>query len=859
MAEGQLSKLRHRFMQVARALLSFLIMRTVVVQFYRFFKLMFEGNVILERATTSMARLGGSMAYAQKQIEFIRQTAMRAPFDFNSILGASRLLVAYGKDLEKYLPILLDWAAALGVTSGELEGYAAAMGKIMAGSPYVMRILTTRAIGIDAWNAALEQTNAALPKAERYTQALEIALQRFQGQAEVLAGTMAGLKTNIGDVWVEIAREVGLASFARVRMALFDLYQQMRDVADNQRELLWQIGDRWGMIVARIIEVVKESRKVGTYWSRMAKLVRNVAVFLIGRALVGNIVRFVMQVWRGIILFRQMGTAGQLIVTALNLASLAAGVIAAEIMRAKTAAIDFRIALGDFTAGLQILASFAERDEKIFTREEEATLRAMSVGIKEITTKLSNMGRVYADIGKMKSEGGAAALLAPLTGGMAGLWAARRYWIAFQSSFKVDAVRPMMDEVDRFVDRAAPLMDDIFGDDTWGERVNAHARAIREMAAHYEATGIVPDEDEWNNASHAFTAELLSVIPKLEPYFELSEKTRAAAEANAESYQTQKDALEAMAFIMMEYEGHMMNIPGYAENTAEYTLDQLNMLKDQMHDIQGFLPLYQSIQKVLDDTAAIEDDRLKTLGEVFDKQMESWDYSVRIAEAQAKLTGNTEGYAAALENVIGQMEKWLDIEDPDRTQEQIDVMIEALLGYRVALEKTKDTQDELTLAQAAGFNIAMQMMQPLLGVIDAVMSGTQSMSEAFKNAIKQMVAYVIRLIVQLATLAVIMSALGLTSGGDLTGIRGALSFMSGGGLERAARGYRGWVNGPTLFLAGEGGQPEYVNIAPRNRVSGGGGGGDTIIIEGPVYDGEHFMRMVDDANFKLKRRKGGGF
>ena len=161
---SQMAMMARRFAQVGRALVSFLIIRTIGVQFTRFIRLMFEGNMVLEKATTSLQRLGGSLAYARKEIEYIRQTAMRAPFDFQSILGAGRLLAAYGKNLQRFLPILLDWAAALGATSGELEGYAAAMGKIIAGSPYVMRILTTRAVGMDQWKSALEATNRALPK-----------------------------------------------------------------------------------------------------------------------------------------------------------------------------------------------------------------------------------------------------------------------------------------------------------------------------------------------------------------------------------------------------------------------------------------------------------------------------------------------------------------------------------------------------------------------------------------------------------------------------------------------------------------------------------------------------------------------
>jgi uncharacterized protein YoxC/gas vesicle protein len=41
----------------------------------------------------------------------------------------------------------------------------------------------------------------------------------------------------------------------------------------------------------------------------------------------------------------------------------------------------------------------------------------------------------------------------------------------------------------------------------------------------------------------------------------------------------------------------------------------------------------------------------------------------------------------------------------------------------------------------------------------------------------------------------------------------------------AAAGYSGWVSRPTRFVAGEGGQPEHVQVTPRSAMAGGGGGG----------------------------------
>jgi hypothetical protein len=34
----------------------------------------------------------------------------------------------------------------------------------------------------------------------------------------------------------------------------------------------------------------------------------------------------------------------------------------------------------------------------------------------------------------------------------------------------------------------------------------------------------------------------------------------------------------------------------------------------------------------------------------------------------------------------------------------------------------------------------------------------------------------------------------------------------------AAKGFRGWVHGPTTFLVGEGGEPEFVDIKPKSKI-----------------------------------------
>ena len=843
-ASGQLAKLTHRFMQVGRALVSFLIIRTIGVKFGKFIQLMFEGNQVLEKAATSLERLGGSLGYAQKQIEFVRTTAMRAPFDFQSILGAGRLLAAYGKDLQTYLPVLLDWAAALGATSGELEGYAAAMGKIMAGSPYVMRILTTRAVGLDQWKAALEATNRALPKSERFTQALMIALQRFEGQAVILAKTMAGLRTNIRDVWVEITREIGLSMFTRIRSTLFGVYEGLRDIADNQREMLHQIGDAYGLIAGRLIIIVKESMKLGTYWNRVMVVVKNIALFLIARAMVAAVIRVVAQVGYAVAMFFRMKAAVMAVHGALLIVTLAVASLTKAIADAQLQVIDFRIALGDITAGLEIIESFSDREEKVFTREELSTLRSMQTGIRDIITALSDMGLKYAAIDKQ----------APLWNGLQG---AKNLWVQWRNSLSVDALKPMFEDLDEFVARAEPLMASLFGDDAWGARARGYVDALREMSVAYENSKIVPDADEWHTAVQNIGKEVLGIVPMLEPLVALSKKNVEAAEAVGATYKTQEVAMAAIGLIMEEYEAHQRGIAGYAENTAAFTTESLRALEGEMINLSGILPLHQAIERVAKNVAAIEKDRLKGLAEIYDRTVAEFEYVVRIAKLQAELSGDTREYAGVLQTVIDQVETWMVGIDKGTAEGlvQWNALREMLLVLGVEFKNVTAASDELSFSVYAGFTLMQQALSPFVSAFGAIADGAKAMKDAFASAAKGMVKWMLQLIAKLVVMVVLMSMFRVSSG-DMTGWQGALSAVLGGGLspERAAFGMRG----PSLAFAGGGPGSTFGDITPRAQPPARGRGDTIIHVHGPVYDGESFMRQVDVANYKLAGRKGGG-
>ncbi len=74
----------------------------------------------------------------------------------------------------------------------------------------------------------------------------------------------------------------------------------------------------------------------------------------------------------------------------------------------------------------------------------------------------------------------------------------------------------------------------------------------------------------------------------------------------------------------------------------------------------------------------------------------------------------------------------------------------------------------------------------------------------------------------------------------------------GNGVQLAAKGFEGWVNRPTPFIMGEGGEPEYVSITPRSKMNGGSGS-ITININAPVFGVDDLDRKIESAIQEIRR------
>jgi len=840
---GQLGMLNRRFLQVGRALLSFLIIRTVSIQLGNFFRLLVRGNTILERATTSLRRLGGSLGFAKKQIDFIRQTAMRAPFDFESILSASRLLVAYGQDLNKYLPILLDWAAALGVSAGELEGYAAAMGKIMAGSPYVMRILTTRGVGLDAWKAALQSVNKELPKSQQYAQALEIVLGRFEGQASVLAKTMAGLKTNIHDVWVEMTREIGLSMFVRIRSALFDVYGQMRDVVDNQKETLYEIGDIIGLWTARLIKVVRRLAEIRASGKVLRRIFMGIVALVTGNLIKGLVL--------AIGKFAALSLAAKGTSLAVSGVATAAGLIALAFVRAKLKAIDLNIYLGDVASGLEVMRDFAESEEKIFTREELGVLRAFENGIDNTIGSLSELSGAVRKLQQEElSEERWKNIWGALAGG-AGEWLAQlpqklgvtTGTLAFKSADE------MVASLQSFVDRGAPLMEELYGDKAWGPRVQAHVNALKAMHDTELAFEIAPDADEYVNLMHAIQAELTALVPLAHEMKATSEANQAAAEGQVNAYMSLETLLNNVDRLLKEHALNAAGIAGYEQATTENVRNAINFYMKINDDLEYRMKLLNHLNTLAASEKRLTKEQVELGKSQVDNALRIWGVVKQRVDHEREMGRITQQeQVAAYQQLVSVMEDFLSKvrASKEDVQRVVDLLRE--LGFEI------DTMNQKFDVTGGVFNYLYNGIQSIVGAFGSMEDAAKDMHKAIGRVFKALLVEALKLLARLALMAILMQVLNLKSG-NMTGWAGAVNAFFGGGVTKAQHGYKGWVNEPTLFMAGEHGQPEFVNVSPKGHSSGSGG--NVVNLYGDVYDGEAFMRKVEEANYTLSLRRGG--
>lgn len=225
-ASHALEEFRRRFWGVFRALVSFYVIQTTILQFGNLAKQLISVNEQIELMAVRMAVLSGSAKYAERMIDFLEQLTITTPFVITDLFNAAVSLRAFGLDAEKVLPKVADWAAATGRDVNEL---AVRFGKLALGSPRVRQLLTTAALSQRQFQEALRETGEE-------GEALAIIIEKaFGGMTDATAKTFHGFRTNIQDEFIAVMRRVGEVLFVLIKQRLGGLYEFLEDQIENNK------------------------------------------------------------------------------------------------------------------------------------------------------------------------------------------------------------------------------------------------------------------------------------------------------------------------------------------------------------------------------------------------------------------------------------------------------------------------------------------------------------------------------------------------------------------------------------------------------------------------------------------------
>lgn len=129
--------------------------------------------------------------------------------------------------------------------------------------------------------------------------------------------------------------------------------------------------------------------------------------------------------------------------------------------------------------------------------------------------------------------------------------------------------------------------------------------------------------------------------------------------------------------------------------------------------------------------------------------------------------------------------------------------------------------------------------------------------DAFGNMAKAFVADLIAMELRILAFKGALALFNFFTAGAATPalLPGAPDLLGVGGVTLAANGFDGVVNGPRLFMAGEGGEPERVKITPLSKMGSGNDGGNTYItVQGDVFDSEKLVDKVALTNERTRTR-----
>jgi hypothetical protein len=248
-------------------------------------------NSKLEEIRRGLTAVKGSAGLAAAGLSELQRAEGKSTFDISELGAVSRqmeIMTDGALSSGRGLQLLMDTAAG---TSSPLSSVADALGRvygqIQAGDPELGRGMQ-QLILLGAINATtknqIEALAAAGASSAQQWAALSGALGRFNGQAATAAGTMAGLKTQIGHAWEEAlgGATQGLFGDLKAQMASFAESLRSGPAGAALRELVGSLASVAGAFVRFTGFVLGSQAVLGT----LATAIKALSVAWIGMKIV---------------------------------------------------------------------------------------------------------------------------------------------------------------------------------------------------------------------------------------------------------------------------------------------------------------------------------------------------------------------------------------------------------------------------------------------------------------------------------------------------------------------------------------------------------------------------------------------
>ena len=228
----------------------------------------------MESYETKLTVLTGSADVAQARLEELFRIGSTTPFELDSLIEAEVNLRALGVNAEETLPLVMDFAGAMGV---DLASAAVEVGRAMQFGAGAVETISGRALraqvelrtGSDALKMSTEEFRTELIKTLTDSEGI------FAGGTEKLAATFTGMVSNLSDAWFKFQKEISEAGlFEAAQDTLVLILDTLGDNAEVTSQWAKIIG---GSLAQGMLLFVEMLAKGGTFGAAFAEVLISAA------------------------------------------------------------------------------------------------------------------------------------------------------------------------------------------------------------------------------------------------------------------------------------------------------------------------------------------------------------------------------------------------------------------------------------------------------------------------------------------------------------------------------------------------------------------------------------------------------